>query len=657
ANLKGRILGKNITLQTERSVEPAKPFRAAVGYTNVSKVFYRVVRVDDDLMEKLRYDSYDEGMKAILAQRAVVSGASELPLPQDYLEHHAEIKIDAVPKGRYGLLISAREDFSRSENEVIFSEFWSTSLSLVTANSYESDDRSFRVLHAQTGKPLAGVTAQLFRNEYDYTKRRNKKILSERYTTGSDGKFTVSRWRGDRSYSIELSSSDDRFVPADNYYVNNYRANKNDVEKIVLFTDRSIYRPGQTIYFKGILIKANFNSTTNEILPNESLEVIFYDVNYQKVSSVKLKTNEYGTFNGTFIAPSGVLNGQMQIQTSHRGFSGAVSFSVEDYKRPKFQVEFKPVKEGYKLGDKVKVTGFAKSYAGAAIDGAEVKYRVVRNTRYPYWRYWWMPMPQGADREIAHGTLKSDAAGEYEILFIAAPDKSIAADNKPEFTYTVYADVTDVNGETRSSSTSVRVGYIALDAEMSVPDVVNKEKEFTIRIDTKNLNGEFEAAKGTLTVLALPQSGRVFRNRFYASVPDQFTMPKEEFYRTFPHDLYADENIFRSDSLAVANAKGIAFNNAKEASNVKIPVASYASGKYVAVLQTQDRYGKAVRLEKIFTVYGEKDARPASVEPSYFVPLEKSGYEPGETAKVIWGSANSDVQALYELEHRGKVIK
>ena len=143
--------------------------------------------------------------------------------------------------------------------------------------------------------------------------------------------------------------------------------------------------------------------TKYEIKPNESLQVDLYDVNYQLVSSVHVISNEYGTFSGTFTAPSTGLTGQMHITDNY----GTAYFSVEEYKRPKFETTFEPIKGTFKLNDEISVTGLAKAYAGNAIDGAKVSYRIVREGRFPYWGYWWgWYCPSSPSMEIAHGETK-----------------------------------------------------------------------------------------------------------------------------------------------------------------------------------------------------------------------------------------------------------
>lgn len=211
------------------------------------------------------------------------------------------------------------------------------------------------------------------------------------------------------------------------------------------------------------------------------------------MSQLNLTTNEYGTFSGSFTAPTNVLNGQMSLNTN---YNGNAYFSVEEYKRPKFAVEFEKVKGTYRLGDQIKIKGFAKAFSGANIDNAEVKYRVVRIARYPYWwgfyfRGW---NPSSPQMEIKQGNLKTDEKGYFEIEFEAIVDKSVPKEPGISFSYQVIADVTDLNGETRSASGFAYVGYTSLIVNVNLPDMLNLEHKEPFDVITTNLNNEFEPA-------------------------------------------------------------------------------------------------------------------------------------------------------------------
>src|SRR5256885_3889209 len=168
----------------------------------------------------------------------------------------------------------------------------------------------------------------------------------------------------------------------------------------------------------------------NEIKTKQNTVVQFFDVNSQKITELSLQTNDYGTFNGSFAAPAGVLTGQMRIQNE----SGSVYFSVEEYKRPKFEVTFEPVKGAYRLNDKITTSGKAVSYSGANVSDAQVQYHVVRSAHFPEWiGYWRSTYSSSPPLEITSGITTTDENGNFQIAFTAIPDNSISNEAEPTF--------------------------------------------------------------------------------------------------------------------------------------------------------------------------------------------------------------------------------
>lgn len=652
-SLKSQLLQKQFRLVGERCVAPNQPFRVLASYRNFNKAYFRLVRLPDT--DAWRYEPEDGRIKQALKLKPIRTFSQVFPLPNDLLEHRAEFKVAALPKGHYALLMSAREDFVQKNNIIQILEFWSTSLSLLTTNAASDTEASktFFVLDAQTGKPLSGAKAQLFHGEYDYQRNQYRIIKMEQYTSDAEGKFVVQNVQ--YAFQVELRYQDDRFIPPDQFFTSRrYSDPQTKTHTITLFTDRSIYRPGQTIYFKGIVLKANADRTRHDVVPNERVRVMLYDVNGETVSALSLTTNEYGTFHGSFSAPTGVLTGRMRIEARGKG-SGQTFVQVEEYKRPKFEVGFNPIQGSYRLNEKVRLTGFARSYAGASVTEATVKFRVVRQTLFPLWWRWWLPRPEVPEREIAHGTLKTDDKGEFVVEFVATPDRSVPENQYPEFTYTVYADVTDLSGETRSAQTAVQVGYLALRLSLALPEKIDKQQPPSISIETQNLSGAFEPAQGTLKLYKINAPARVRRPRLW-DAPDQVTMTKAEHDSLFLDDYYAREDQLTSENVGTA-PQVFRFDNRTKPETVPIPFASLETGDYLVVVETQDRFGKPLKLERRFTLYSSLSTELATRVPSFFAIPDERPYEPGDTFRFVWGSAYPDVEAYYELEHRGRIIK
>src|SRR5690606_11251 len=449
---------------------------------------------------------------------------------KDFQQHSTELLLPKLNNGLY--LIVAK--VNNKENTYAYSNFQVTNIAVVEKT--EQDKQVYQFIDRINGKPLANLDIQI-----SYYKNYNDSKNSKNYTTNALGEIELIK--GSNTWSnviMEATCSDDKAFFG-NYYLNKrYNRNSYDKERYqgYLFTDRSIYRPGQIVYFKGIGIK--IEDGKSEVIPNELFYLELYDTNNDLISELELKSNEFGSVSGEFMLPNSGLNGNYSIEFYGEKNDVDVKhyFSVEEYKRPKCETQFKPVTDTYKVNDSVTVTGQAVAYAGSNITHAKVVYRVHRKGQDPRWYDWYRPAYYSESQEITHGETTTNDKGEFEITFKALPDTSVNKDNLPVFNYEVTADVTDLNGETRSATTIVNVGYHALIATVSVDATLDKlKKEHTLNIDTKNLNGEFVPAQGTIKIYKLKAPDYVLRPRPWKA-PDYQVLTQAEFKAKFPYEAY-----------------------------------------------------------------------------------------------------------------------
>ena len=271
----------------------------------------------------------------------------------------------------------------------------------------------------------------------------------------------------------------------------------------VFFTDRSLYRPGQTVYFKGICVQIDADGKNYQVLPKRNVSVQFLDPNRQEIENLALVSNDFGSVTGQFTAPKDRLTGLMTIEAADH--TGATQLRVEEYKRPKFEVTLEPPATAIRLGGDVEVTGKAMAYTGAPVDGAMVRYRVVRQARWPYWWSWYFDVKPSGSQEIAHGKAATDAEGKFVVPFTARPDPTIPESDDPSFVFQVLADVTDNAGETRSGSTGVTLGYAALAVTLSAGETAESNREFPLSIRTATLDGKELTASGAWRILRLKE--------------------------------------------------------------------------------------------------------------------------------------------------------
>ena len=644
---------KSLNLKTEAVETPDKAFRSLVDFKNVDNIFIKIIKIeaDEDLKLKEKYSSTDL-IKQYLKLNAVKEYNVKLPEDDDMQAHSVEIVMPALPLGYYVILASSSPYFSNDNSPVLYSNIQISNISYISRllKNYSYD---IFVLDRTSGKPIKELKVETFYHNYNYSSRTYEIKKWKTFTSDKNGYVFIPAIDTDNKSSrylyAEFKKGND-FLKSESYFYQYYNT-KDEYDKkynkTFFFTDRAIYRPGQTIYFKGILLEKEGDKYN--IRPNAKTRVALYDVNYQEVSFIELTSNEFGTVSGTFIAPQGGLNGQMYITDTY----GYKYFNVEEYKRPGFEVDFNPVKGSYKLGEEVTVTARAIAYAGSNIDGAKVKYRVVRTARFPYWNYWWRGgYPSSPSMEIINGTTLTNEKGELEIKFNAIPDKNIPRKFLPVFNYSVSVDVTDINGETRSSQKTISAGYTALYLNVQMPEKIQKIEKNSFNIITVNHNGEKEPAKGTITIYKLKQPEKTFRQRLW-TIPDKYVLSRDEFYKLFPLDLYDDEdNKYKWEKEE--QLLTIDFDTQKDSILDATVFKNWNDGQYLLEIKAKDAFGETVENKHYFCLYSPKSKTIPEQTVNWFTILNNKG-EPGEKASFIIGTKENDVNVIYEIETQNKI--
>ncbi|MDD2411584.1 MAG: alpha-2-macroglobulin family protein [Bacteroidales bacterium] len=649
--LKNQITKKEIQFSIEKVNIPGVPFRALITYRNVNEVNMRFLKMTKSDLESLSHRvTSDEFMRRLILKSFVKSLSISLPNQNDYQTHSVEISLPALELGEYLLFVSDGKNFDIETDAFAKSLFTISNLSYLT-RSLTNGETEVAVYNSENGKVIEGAVVEAFEQVYDNKSRKYQKKLFSREKTNSEG-ISVFKAPTTRKYhqnlSFTISFGKDKLEPEDNVYQYYRDTSVTPYIQTSFFTDRAIYRPGQTVYFKGIIIE--YKGTQSSIVPNQKTKVRFFDANQQEVATLDLVSNDFGSFSGSFTAPSGGLNGQMRIQNE----TGNAYFRVEEYKRPKFEVKFLPVTGSYRLNETLKVSGEAKAYAGNAIDGASVKYRITRRASYPWWRWWWGSMPGSAEMEISSGEMISDENGKFEIEFKAIPDFSTKKSTFPVFNYTVYADVTDINGETHSSSQMVSVGYISMYAHVSIQNQFNKNsKPQKYDIRTTNLNGQLDPAKISVKVYQLKQPDTFYRNRYWQR-PDQFVMSESDFRAVFPNDLYLDE-IEKMSWDKIKTVYDKIHNTATDTVLIFNDLKTWQAGDYLIEIKGVDNFGVEFSKSTLFEVADNESTQNSNINALTVIePI--GGFKPGETAEIIIGTKLKNAIILVEKERKGKII-
>jgi uncharacterized protein YfaS (alpha-2-macroglobulin family) len=646
SNLINSIEYKSVAIVTERVwAEPLPPIR--VTYRNISKVYFRVVKADwlsrftTDRWLPNQFNQAD--VDGLLKMPPVASWDADLPPTTDYRNASHDV---SPPKGLklgyYIVLVSTRQDFSDTENIVSATEVWVTNLALVIRQSSRQGKLEGFVLNAESGEPISGAKVRVFRRE-----ENNRKLVEgTSVTTNANGLFTVTE--NGRGIFLLASHAANEIASMSEHFVQSYPNPSADRTKFVFFTDRSIYRPGQTVHFKGIKLSSDTDKDKYEVLAGHKVEVSFRDPNNKEISALTLTSNDYGSFSGSFTAPRDRGTGRMSIVVSNRN-EFSTSFQVEEYKRPKFEVSVDPPKDAVKLGKDVVVTGKAIGYTGVPIQGAKVRYRVTREVRWPMWfrecYFWRMPPNPGQSQEIAHGWATSEADGTFRIPFVANPDRSVPEKDEPTFHYTVIADVTDSTGETRTGTTSISVGYTTIAISLAAEDWQVADKDLIIKIATKTLDGKPQSAKGTLRIHRLKEPAKVERSDLLGG---RIARERKGMVPTMQPDSSDPRTWGIADAIET-----VEFETKDGSAELKLRL---PRGLYRAVAESQDSFSKPITALLNLRVL-DPSANQLGLKVPNVLAAPEWKLEPGESLKAIWGSGYDKARAYIEVEHRGKLLQ
>lgn len=644
------------TIELKTEVEkinvPNQPFRMLVNYRNMETMHIRIINASE--LKKLKLERWDENFWKELSKLLFTKTYTQtLPATKDHQQHATEVKIDALPPGDYAILASSGKDFDAAKDKMILQRFDISNI------SYINNGKDYFVLHRESGAPLTNATVNYSVEVYDNKKGDYITTSPVAIIPDSNGMFQipVTKQTSRRNTILHFAYGNDTLETRSYDYYQPYfnledEDDNTDYEqknaRVFLFTDRSIYRPGQTVFFKGIVVTKEKNSNRSKIIAAQTpINVVLKDVNNKETDSMSVKLNEFGSFSGKFKLPENTLTGNFSIVSEI--YQGYANISVEEYKRPKFYVEFDTLKTSYKLNDTITITGYAKSYAGNAMDNARVKFNVQRNTRFLYpWMFWKIGRPNSRGQQIADGIIKTDAAGKFEISFIAKPDNSVDKSTEPVFDFSIEAVVTDNSGETREGNSSVSVGYKSLQLSIAVPATVEVNDFKEIGISTQNLAGQNVATDVSISITQLQSPAKIYRERLWEQ-PDQFSLSKIEFEKAFPYDLYENENDHRNwpkKEAVITETINTGLN-----SKINIQKSQIGEGWYIIEATANDKEGNPVKDVQYIQLYNKDSSELASKETSWSAPVA-TAVQPGEQAKLLIGTSYEKVNLILNTDYK-----
>ena len=647
-NLLNQINKKNFSLSTEEVLLPGQPALARLEYKNVNKLYFKVVRLDFDAFLNSNVRERDQ-MERYLENQAVLTFSQEVTDTKDHQLHATLMSIPALDEGAYVLFVSDQVDFNKQAT-VEFETLWVSKLSYILKENENTGKGELYVLDRITGKAISGVDITVYQNQYNNRLRNHEIVEVGKLQTDKQGYTSVDAFKGERygNYTFVFRKGDD-LLSSSNYLRFYQRTTVNDPNvRTYLFTDRAIYRPGQTIYYKGIVVSRIDEKVS--LVKNQSDLLQLYSPNGKKIMDIPVVTDGFGAFQGSLQIPQDQLNGRMNLRVK----SGNTQVLVEEYKRPAFFVEMNPIVGQYTLNDSILVTGKVENYAGNPVTRAQVSYRITRSGYWPapFRNYGWIPPYRMDPMQIAYGELTTNDQGVFSLKFKAIPDLSARNSGTQFFHYSVEIQATDITGEVHDGQTSVQVGSVSALLDVIGESQLNKEALEEFNLSATNLGGTGIKMEVTATYFQLSTPEKLLYTVPFGKT-DQEIMTEDTYREKFPDLAWKKEN--ELDQLARTELIKKQLSVDGKATFSMDEMHQWPVGEYVLVVEGKDQYGKLVKAEHYFSLYDLNDKSLPEPTPLWTAISAKKA-EPGETVRYSLASSNKKSLMLVEVTHGDELL-
>jgi TonB-dependent SusC/RagA subfamily outer membrane receptor len=610
---KEELLSKTIQVELQKYIYNKENARAFIRYKNTNNLtisFFKInyAKIAEFHNKPNKLDSL--ATQIATTKKPLITKSYQLIDKKDYFEYTTEVLLPQLETGSY--LVYFESDTDSKDKKGFGYQTITVSNISVLANS-KSGTEYYTVLDRKTGKSMENV---ILKSSYF-----NMKTNAEGLATYKPKENTNSNYN---NFPILLTTVNDTILIDKNYVAYSVDYSEDDKDKnfkgkVEFYLDRAIYRPGQTVYYKGIAIQKKNNKSS--ILPNTSFKITIQDPDYNEFKEFEVITNEFGSFSGEFVLPKTGLTGDFRIEADEptdyekdasydkikdehpfwenvNFENSSTYFKVEEYKRPKFEVTFEPKKENFHVNQSVSVKGVAKAFSGSTISDAKVTYTITRYTNS--FRNYYGNEPE---ETLVSSETKTDASGKFAIDFIAKPSKNASKEQLPIFNYRINASVTDINGETHIAVTTIKVGYHNLALNTSIPNSIETKNKNKITLNSTNLNGEFKSVKGEIKLYFVSPFPNKFKSRTFQQ-PEINTISNSDFEKLFPYEINNNETSKKPTETLVFSKK---IDTEKDKNLALDFITDYQSGNYKIVFSAKDSFENPIETVSNFVIIQSKN--------------------------------------------------
>ncbi|WP_445716272.1 alpha-2-macroglobulin family protein [Flavobacterium sp.] len=597
--IKIEITNKSLSIKLPKIIYPLQNNRAFINFKNVDTISIQYFKLPQNLSNLIDKDFYYDSRENLnkdsivnaftTKNKPLISQRIVLPNKKDYFDYSTEILLEKLDVGNYLIYVETNNNASIKNKAFTYGKISVTNIYVIEDDEDNKD--AFYIYDRKIGKPL-----------------KNVNITNEDQTIKTDESgnayFKHKQIIFDKKYDNTILFSLNRDSLYSNYnrgfLPSNVIENSNDdyvnwEAKAMVYFDRAIYRPGQKMYYKGVVIQKKDN--VKSVVPFLTLHININDANNNTLKEFDVQTNEFGSFSGEFDIPKNTLTGKFSLEfdepdnyeqdskfydakEDEHAFWDNVEyvgtnefyFDVEEYKRPTFEVKFDEIKENYTVGDTIKIKGNAKALAGNNITNAKIKYSISKNC---YSKTKSIPF----DENYIDSETTTDENGNFTIQFVAS-DSIIRNEEIETLNFGINVTVTDIQGETRTASQNIVVGKEMLKMYLNVNSELISEENNKLTISATTLNNYPIDANGTIKIYELKKKN-FLKGRLY-SIPEIQTISKEEFQQLFPYEPYdkSDEEVqeilIKTISFDTKKSKEIALDFLKNYKNSRFKIVAEA---------------------------------------------------------------------------------
>lgn len=637
--LKENIFKKTIGIKMCEVQVPDKPIAVGLTYRNTTNPTYKIYKFTSAEFFDLLINSNKDFYKSLENHELATSGTIEIPEENDLLEHSSLVALPPLKAGFYVLVFSNCENFD-DENNLKSIPF---QVSNLTSFNLKSDGvMNIYTVNRETSQPMANVTAHIYKKTYSHKSKRYEKTDLFDVVSDKNGHLTYN-YTENNSFYINLYCNGDTLI--DNFQHHIWKKHEEDNNNnycFYIYTDRELYRPGQTVQFKGVVMQ-NVDGE-NLLVPDYETQVDLYDPNYNIIFTQKFITDDFGAFSGSFTLPTNCLNGYFHLNWE-------TFFRVEEYKRPTFEVLFDDIEKEYKIGDSVTVNGKVMALSGFGLGNIKYKYTISRSVDYPDFRYWGYDLWTHIKYEqIYSGENITSADGGFNIDFQILPYEN-GRYLHPQLTYKIEVEATSEQGETQSetylleaSENKYKIGMVLKDDNCYFSFDNNDLKDLSITVNNTIGNPANTSVECKIFKYNELDGYKMDLGTFDRQLLDDATLKEY-----FPyHDFYNHDNP-ETKELVYQFVTDVKSKNRMFPNNFKLP-----TGKYEFKLRSTDDTLSVFARD--YLVYDLSSKKMPSKSICWTFVENYTAY-PGEFVNYYIGSSEKNVSALVVVMSGDNILK